>query len=214
MHPYPFVWRPAVSADCTEAFAVSPAGVSVEYQREHGTGSHLVRFTMATGRGVLVSPAFLNADETLERDVSEARWLQRPSVTGTVRLHPDLHARLEPPVTEHEWAEPGRWADEGERMLVLALNTAVDRTKAGESIAYLLPEVLAYLVPIAHGSTVWARRSEWLVGLRDTTVNLIASGTLVGELADSWRQYGSAIAAIEAGRPDSIDPINAAWVTG
>lgn len=209
LESYPYVWTPTVSPDGTEVLGVSPVGVTPEYQGTHGTGSRLVRFTLQTGRGT-AQPAFIDADQKLEHDVSEPRWTT-PAPAYTVNLHPDLLAALHEPVTAHEWLAPGRWASELEQMLVLTLNAAIDRTREGLPIADLLPEIVALLVPIAADPECWGNQSQWLLGLRDTTVDLAASGTITGALAASWRQYGAAIAAIEAGRPDLIDPIALAW---
>lgn len=211
LESFPYIWNPAVSADGLEVLATSPAGVTADYQREHGAGSHLVRFTLATGRGTIVASPFLDEEQTLERDVSDVRWVQRPVGGGPVALHPDLVTQLQVPITTHEWLSPGRWADEAEQMLVLTLNVAVDATKQGGPVAHLLPEILAYLIPLASNPEAWARQAEWLVDLRDTTVKLVASGSLQGDLAGFWHQYGSAIAAIEAGRPDLIDAVEAGW---
>lgn len=208
---FPYIWNPSVSADGREVLAASPAGVSVDYQREHGVGSHLVRFTLVTGRGTLVASPFLDDEQTLERDVSDVRWTQRSTNGGQVELHPNLVTQLQAPVTTHEWLSPGRWADEAERVLVPSLNAAVDVTKQGGRVAHLLPEILAYLVPFASDPAAWTGQAEWLIGLRDTTVNLIAAGSLEGELAAFWQRYGSAIAAIEAGRPDLIDAVETGW---
>ncbi len=212
LEPFPYVWGPDVSPDGTEVVAHSPAGLSTDYQQEHGAGNHLVRFTLATGQGVLVSSPFLDADRTLERDAREARWVGGPADTVTVRLHSDLHAQLQAPVTEHEWAAPGRWGSDTERALVRTVNTAIERMNQDQPISHLMPEILAYLVPVASDPEVWLQRSEWLTGLRDAAVNMTANGTMTGDLAASWRVYSSAIGAIEAGRPELIDPLDAAWI--
>lgn len=209
LESYPYVWHPAVSPDGTEVLAVSPVGVTAEHQGAHGTGSRLVRFTLQTGRGT-AQAAFIDSDRMLERDVSEPRWTT-PAPSYTVNLHPDLLAGLNEPVTAHEWLTPGRWASESEQMLMLTLNAAIDRTREGRQIADLLPEIIALLVPIAADPECWGNQSQWLLGLRDTTVDLTASGTITGALAASWRQYGAAIAAIEAGRLGLIDPVASAW---
>lgn len=209
LESYPYLWHPTVSPDGSEVLAVSPVGVTPEYQGTHGTGSRLVRFALQTGRGT-AQPAFVDADQTLERDVSEPRWTV-PAPAYMVNLHRELLAGLHEPVTEHEWLTPGRWASELEQVLVLTLNAAIDRTREGRPIADLLPEIVALLVPIAADPECWGNQSEWLLGLRDTTVDLVASGTISGSLAASWHQYAVAIAAIEAGRLDLIDPIALAW---
>lgn len=203
---FPYVWHPTVSPDGSEALALTAAGVDAEYQRTHGAGTHLVRFELATGKGRLVHGAFLDEARELEREASEPRWSGRAAAGPTV-LHPTILALLEDPVTEHDWAQPGRWGDEAEQVLVHTLNLAIERTKRGEDVADLMPEVLAYLVPVAADPGVWERQSVWLLGLRDTMVDLTAAGTLQGSLAAAWRRYGSAIGAIEAQRLDLVDPL-------
>lgn len=213
LEAFPYVSNPAVSADGTEVIAVSPAGVSPEYQQKHGAGSRLVRFTLATGHGSLVAGAFLDDEQTLERDVSDARWTRRRAVQGALTLSADLVAGLREPTPTHDWLAAGRWADEAEQLLVLALNEGVEATKQGRDFVGLLPEILAYLVPVSADDDSWSRQSEWLVGLRDTTVGMLAAGSLTGQLAECWRHYASAIAAIEAGRPDLIDSVGAGLQT-
>jgi hypothetical protein len=206
LEEFPYVWHPTVSPDGSEVLGVSVAGVDAEYQRTHGAGSHLVRFVLATGRGRVIHGVFLDDAHELERDASEPRWGGR-APAGPTAMHPHLRALLQEPVTVHDWAQPGRWGDEAEPVLVRTLNLAIERTRAGEDVDDLMPEILAYLVPVAADAGVWARQSEWLLGLRDTTVSLVAAGTLQGALAASWRRYGSAIGAIEAGRLDLVDPL-------
>lgn len=207
LETFPYVWYPAVSPDAAEVLAVSPAGVSVEYQQKHGTGSHLVRFTLATGRGTLVAAPFLDTDQTLERDASDIRWTQRAVSAGALTLSPDLAASLREPVVTHEWLADARWADEAEQPLVMSLNAAVAATKDGRAFPDLLPEILAYLVPVSADPSVWGRQAEWLLDLRETTAGFIAAGTIDGELAACWQRYGAAISAIERGRPDLVDSV-------
>lgn len=212
MEDYPYVWNAGLSADGSQVLATSPAGASGEYQKLHGVGGHLARFELGSGNGALEHPVFIDEGETLERDVTDARWTVQVAASRPTRIHPDLLARLQEPVTEHEWLHPGRWAREAEQLLVLTLNVAVDRTKAGQGVADLLPEILAYLIPVSADPGIWAEQSDWLVGLRDATVEVIANGDMSPGLAASWRQYGAAIAAIEAGNAELIDIIGAAWV--
>jgi hypothetical protein len=213
LETFPYVWHPTVSADCSEMIAASPAGVSVAYQEEHGTGSHLVRVTLATGNGRLVVAPFLDGAQTLERDISDLRWLERRPSAEPVVLHPDLRARLQAPTIEHEWVAPGRWADQAEQVLVTTLNAAINLTKRDEQVSHLMPEILAYLIPVAHDPAVWGRQAEWLVGLSGTITELIMNGRLRGPLASAWRHYTAAIAAVQAGRSTAINPIAAGWVT-
>ena len=91
-------------------------------------------------------------------------------------------------------------------------NTAVDLTDQNEQISHLMPEILAYLVPVAHEPAVWGRRTEWLIGRRDTIMELILNGTLRGTLASAWHHYTTAITAIQACQPELIDPIAAGWI--
>lgn len=205
-------WHPSVSADGREVLICSGDGVTEEYRRVHGSGHRLIKFDIATGQGALVLSTFLNDDMTLERDISEPRWTQRPENTGSVVLHPILEARLQQPCTSHEYLTPGRWSDEAEILLVPVLNEAVNATRDGGKVAHLLPEILALLVPFASDPDAWTRQEEWLVGLRDTTTGFIAAGTIDGELAMFWQQYAMAISAIESGDPALIDPLVAAFV--
>ncbi|TDO48242.1 hypothetical protein EV651_1238 [Kribbella sp. VKM Ac-2571] len=205
---FPYTWFPAVSPDGREILVQTPAGVTTEYQSEHGVGGHLARVTLDDGQGRLVGEVFLNSERTLERDVREARWTGRPP-SHHIRLVPTLE--LNPPVTEHAYLDPGRWADEAERVLVLTLNKAIELTKEGKDISHLVPEILAALIPIGCNGDIWERQSEWLVGLQQSTNNLVANGTITGNAATAWRRYGSAIAAIQAGRLELIDPVTAAW---
>lgn len=207
LETFPYVWMPDVSAGASEVLAATPAGVTTDYQQTHGTGAHLIRFNLTTGRGALVSSPFLDSDHTLERDVSEVRWAKRVKNEAAVVLHPDLVAGMREPVTTHDWLNQGRWADEAEQVLVLSLNVGIDATREGHSFTQVLPEILASLVPVASDPEVWERQKEWLLGLRDITVNNIAQGQLTGDLAVCWQRFNSAIAAIEAGRPDTIDAI-------
>ncbi|HMM82841.1 MAG TPA: hypothetical protein PJ998_06660 [Terrimesophilobacter sp.] len=211
LETFPFVWGPEVSTDGQEILAHSPVGVSVEYQAKHGTGSHVVRFTLASGEGTLVVDPFLNQEETAERDVAEVRWNSASLPVNSLTLHPDLIAQLKPPVTEHEWLTPGRWLDEAERVMINSLNMAIRQTEENGSAGHLLPEILIALAAIGQVPEIWARKSEWLTGLRDATASRIAAGALVGDVAVFWRKYGEAILAIEAGHADFIDPIGAGW---
>lgn len=202
---YPYLWFPSVSPDGTEVLVLTPTGVTDEYQREHGTGDRVARVTLTDGRGKLLNDPYFNADQSLERDVREVRWTGRP--TGhPVQLHPDLAAELRDPVSVHEHLSPARWADEAERILVSTLNKAIELTKAHQPMHHLIPEVLATLVPVAKAPDVWKRQSEWLVGLQKATSNLTDSLSTNGNAA-AWRAFGSAIAAVQAGRPELIDPL-------
>ena len=122
---YPYLWFPAVSPDGKELLALTPAGVSSLYQREHGSGHHLARITLATGQGKLVQQPFIGGRETLERDLRECRWTRRPPV-HEIELHAALGSKLRPPVTDHEYLSPSRWADQMAAMLILNLNRAIE----------------------------------------------------------------------------------------
>ena len=203
---FPYAWFPSVSPDGTELLVHTPAGVTPEYQKEHGVGNHLARVALDSGRGHMVGGAFLDAGSTLERDVGDARWTGRVPST-CVKLHPILARQLRSPVLEHEYLHPGRWADEAEQVLVKTLNRAIDQTQNGQDSSHLVPEILASLVPIAHNSDAWGRQSEWLIGLEQTTANMVLSGSLTGDMATGWQRFGLAIAALRAGRPELIDPV-------
>ena len=91
-------------------------------------------------------------------------------------------------------------------------NTAVDLTDQNEQISHLMPEILTYIVPVAHEPAVCGPHTEWLVGLRDPITRLIMNGTLRGTLASAWHHYMTAITTIQAGQPELIDPIAAGWI--
>jgi hypothetical protein len=205
---FPYTWFPGVSPDGREILVQTPAGVTTEYQSQHGVGGHLARVTLHDGQGRLVQEAFLNSEKTLERDVREARWTGRPP-SHHIRLDPRLE--LHPPVTEHDYLDPGRWADEVEGVLVLTLNKAIDLTNGGKDLSHLVPEILAALIPVGYNRDVRERQFDWLVGLQQSTSNLVANGTITGTAATAWRRYGSAIAAMQAGQLELIDPVAAAW---
>jgi hypothetical protein len=205
---FSYFWFPSVSPDGNEVLALTPAGVTADYQRQHGAGHHLVRINLDNGQGELIQRPFLDPAETLERDVRETRWTQRPP-QHPVRLHPDLAVKVDEPTTEHEYLQPGRWAEQAEAILVNSLNRAIDLAKADLPVAHLMPEVLASLIPIAHDPAVWERQSKWLLDLQKATLALAAQGTRSAAEAAAWHSYGSAIAAIQAGRPDLIDPLTA-----
>ena len=206
LEEFPYLWFPAVSPDGCDLLALTPAGVTDDYQRQHGAGSRTARIRLKDGMGRLLYDPFVDADRTLERDAREARWTQRLP-RHPVRLHPDLVAKLESPRLEHEYLSPARWADQSEAILVATLNKAIDLTKAGLPMAHLIPEVLAALAPVAHDSTIWDRQSGWLIGLQQATSNLAADDDAARANVTAWRRYGSAIAAIQAGRTDLIDPV-------
>ncbi|MBX0300430.1 hypothetical protein K2F54_10625 [Cryobacterium sp. 1639] len=207
---YPYFWHPTVSPNAREVLVQTPAGVSPAYQQKNGAGNHLARVTLATGRGVLEHRVYFDDYQTLECDVSEARWVQRPP-HAPLELHPVFVARLEEAITTHPHLDPGRWADEAERILIRSLNMMITLAQQGEDIHHLLPEVLASLVAVAHDSDVIERQREWLVGLQRTTSTMIANGSTSGRSATAWRRFGEAIAAVQAGRPDLIVPLSATW---
>ncbi len=203
---FPHFWAPAVSPDGTELLAMVAAGVSREYQQQFGTGHRAAKITLATGKAALLHPAFLGKDQTLERDVREVRWTERPP-QNRLRLHPSLAAGMVQPVTHHAYLSPDRWADEAEAILVHSLNRALELTDAGIPVAHLMPEILASLGPVAAGPENWERRSAWLVDIRNLTARESAAGAFTEDQALAWRHYGAAIAAIQAGRPELIDPL-------
>ncbi|MEU1899152.1 hypothetical protein ABZ512_12285 [Nocardiopsis dassonvillei] len=207
---FPHLWYPSVSPDGQEVLVQTPAGVTSDYQSEHGTGHRLARVELATGRGKLVHGVFLDREKRLERDVRESRWTGRAPARA-VRLGPDLSCGLSEPVTEHRYLSPGREAGDAEEILLRSLNRAVDLTREGRDPSYLLPEILAALVPMTHEHEVWERRSEWVLGLQESTGGLTADGSIKGGAATAWRRYGSAITAIRSGQPELIDPLLATW---
>ncbi|MEF2255317.1 hypothetical protein [Microbacterium schleiferi] len=183
--------------------------MTVDYQLKHGAGSHLVEFQLSSGRGSLLADPFINAQNSIERSVSDTRWTDRSALSPVV-LHPDLDAALCEPILDHPALAPDRWADEAERFLVNTLNTAIERIKAADGdLTDLMPEILSYLSVVASSPEAWERQREWLVGLRDTTSDIIAAGTLPESSASAWQLLGSAIQAAVSHRPDLIDPVAA-----
>lgn len=211
LESFPYMWSPTVAPDGTELLVMTPAGVTSEYQRQHGAGNHLARISLKDGAGRLVQDVFFDSEATLERDVRDVRWTGR-GLAAAVHLHPNLAGQLNEPVLEHEWLEPGRWAEESDRMLSHALSRAVDLTKEGRDVSHLMPEILACLKTIAVSPEIWGQRAESLASLDQSTGNLIVTGELAGDLATAWQRYRSAMAAIRDGRPELIDPVIAAWV--
>ena len=207
---FPYFWHPAVSPDARELLVLTPAGVTPSYQQKNGTGNHLARVDLASGRGTLESSVYLDDYLTMERDVSEARWVGR-APRAPLTLHPDRAAMLDEPVLEHPFLGPARWADGAERILVLTLNTMITLTQEGKDIAHLVPEALASLAVVARDDEIMARQGEWLTGLQAATNTMVANGSAIGRSATAWRRYGAAIAAVQAGRPDLIDPLDATW---
>lgn len=207
---YPYIWDPTASPDGQILLARAPVGVTPEYQQEHGTGTHLVKIKLDSGQGSLITTPFLNPAETIERDINRIRWVARNPAPAEAELHPDLIAALQPPIQEHEWLAPDRWADEAEQFLVGTLNAAIDRTKADQDdLSDLMPEVLAYLKVLAEAPEQFGHQRDWLMGLQETTANLIVAGNLSGPLAHYWRAFGAAVKAAESQRPDLIHPVDA-----
>ncbi|MCQ2001451.1 hypothetical protein [Arthrobacter zhaoxinii] len=201
----PHFWFPAVSSDGAELLALTPAGVSEEYRQKYGRGHRAAGIRLANGKASLLHTPFLD-NGRLERDVREVRWTQRPPL-HRIRLHPDLSERLTTQVTQHAYLSPARWADEAERILIQSLNRAIILTKAGQPVSHLLPEILASLVPVKEGPENWGRQSAWLIEIRNGISNEISNNALTENQAAAWRHYLSAIAAIQAGRAELIDPL-------
>ena len=209
LESYPYLWHPVVSHNGDEVLVRTPAGVTVEYQHEHGVGQHVARFESATGRGTLVVPVFANPEGTLERDAADTYWTERGEAAWSLTLHPDLEAELSEPVTNVEdpdWLLPERWADEAEIVLVSMLNRAIELLREGSSVSHLMPEIVASLRPIAN-SPVWIRQSDWLTNLRDITMSMGSSGEMDADLSMPWLLFALAIREIEQGDSDEISAI-------
>ena len=209
---YPFIWNPVVSPSGDEILAVTPAGVTPEYQQQHGVGGHLARITLSTGRGRLVHPTHFDPTETLERDASTARWSTRPPARS-VEIGADLAARIAPASLVHEYLVPGRWADEAQRMLTLTLNRAITLTQDDQAMAQLMPEILVSIQATAQSPEAWSAQREWVTGLLSPLGNMIAEGQLRGSDAAAWTRFITAVIAAEEGHPDSIDPLVANWTS-
>jgi hypothetical protein len=205
---YPNAWLAAVSPDGEEILVRTIAGVSPEFQREYGSGDRLARVSLKDGKGRLTASAFLDADGTLERDVREARW-SAVALSRPVRLHPDLQSVLADALPEPEDRPDAGAADTAEQILVLTLNVAIDKVKAGQDVALLMPDILVSLKAIATKPANWEKQSEWLLGVQEQVSRFIANGTISGTYAAAWRHFCSAIAAIKAGKPELIDPLAA-----
>ncbi|AIY03015.1 hypothetical protein ART_3416 [Arthrobacter sp. PAMC 25486] len=210
---YSKLWMPVVSPDSAEVLLETTAGVTPEFQHQHGTGSRLARVTLADGKGSLVHDAFLDGTQTLERDVQDARWII--DATGRrVRLHPQLHNRLNQPILNAGNITDDRSADTAEQIVVLSLNKAVERTKAGLAIGTLMPDILASLRTMAKAPEVWERQSEWLVSVHEQVATFVTNGTVAGSNATTWKHFCRAIAAIQSKKVDRIDPLVAIWSPG
>jgi hypothetical protein len=207
---HPHMSHPAVSPDGRELLALTPAGAARDYPNKDGVGGHLARVNLTDGQGRLASEVFFDADQTMESDIREVRWTARQPVRE-IHLHPDLEARLNPPVTQHEWLDPARWADEAERILLLSMNKAIHLSKEDRDFSHLVPEIVSALVPVSHDSGIWERRSEWLTGLQENVTGAIEWGEITGSEATAWLHICTALAAIQSGRPDLVDSISAVW---
>jgi hypothetical protein len=197
---------PAPSADGREVLVLAPVGMAPEVQQVHGTGARLVRVDLASGAGRVVLGTFLDAEEKLERDVQDGRWTTHAG-PDALDVSPDLLSTLNAPITEHENLNLGWWAQETSQLLVAAVNRAAARTNDSEDFPELLPEILASLGVIAHDRGIHGTRADWLRRLKEETGGLVEHGELAGPVAASWRQFGAAVEALEAGQPDLIDPI-------
>lgn len=209
LESFPHIWSPEVSRDGNEVLARTPAGVTVEFQKENGVGSHLAKFELDTSRGSLVNPVFANEECTLERDVIESSWGAHSDSSWSLSLHPDLEQRLNGPVTaasDPSWTSETRWASEAEVVLVSVLNRAINLLRENASASHLMPEVIAALSSIAN-TPVWDRQYEWLSNLRDITMSMVSSGEMDGALAGQWMKFALAIRTIEQGQSDELHKI-------
>lgn len=209
METYPHLWFPAVSPDGSEVLLGTPAGASVEYQQEHGVGSHIARVHLESGKGRLAHPVFLDTAETLERDMREARWTGRPPARP-VRLNPAVAASLTPPVTTHEYLAPGRWADSSEQVLVHTLNRAIRLVGDDADVSPVMPEILSSLKSIA-GTPSWEKQEEWLQGVFRATLLMRVNGEISPPADQAWKRFGDAMVMINDGQSHLIDTRESAW---
>lgn len=131
----------------------------------------------------------------------------------SVRLHPNLAARLEPGLVEHPYLDSGRYGREAEQIIVKTLNFAIGLEQEDREMSYLMPEVLVHLVPLRRDAEAWGRQAEWLIGLARTVAQLVADGKVVAENALAWSRFATAIDAVAAGRVSDITGLDATWTS-
>ena len=225
VHDFPAVWfegvvtpdadyllQPEVSPDGTEVLALSPVGVASEHQGEYGVSPHLVRVSLADGRGHLVVAATLDTPFPTERSVSEARW------TGTypyreVVLGAALAGQLQAPVLDDPFLAPDRYSPEAEELLVKSLNRAIALFQDGQDVSHLMPTVVMSLNTAFADPEIWARQSDWLLGLGSTVASMIENKALSGRDAEVWLLFVIAVARLSQGHVDPFGPLRAAWIS-
>jgi len=208
---YPYIWDPVVDPGGIELLGQTPAGVTQEHQQEHGCGNRSTCIRLETGEGHVVQSVFIEGNPAYEREVRKSYWLSRNRKLSPVRLHPDISTIMNQPVTEHENLVASWGSNTAEVIVINALNRFVQQFQISDT-SYLVPPVLAALIPLSDDNAMWERQCDWLVGLANGSLAAINNGEITGRSADAWKHFPSAISAILQGRSDLIDPMSATWV--
>lgn len=184
-------------------------GVTSEFQQEYGTGVRMGIVDLDTGQARMMS-TFLDHEEQLERSVDEARWTTPPRSETAITLDASIRAALSEPVTEHEWLAPERWADEAHKIYVGLFNKAVRAANEGEGPGRLLPELLSCLIAVSKDASLWKELSPRMNDISKALHMKIVDGRFQAEASAEWQQFCSAVAALDAGTPETIDLVAAA----
>lgn len=205
-------FNPMPSPDGSRALVNTHAGVRNDYQRQHGCGARIATVDLTTGSGAVLGDIVLNQDLGIERRCSAARWVTRVAQTGSVQLHPDLVAQLQPPTDSHEWLAADRWSDEACRLLVIALNSAIRDYQADKYFGAVLPEIAGSLACMVADRSLLEQHREWLSGVYGHVVGAITSGEMSPSDALLWAQFADAYEQAVAGRPSEVDALRLSWL--
>ena len=207
-------FNPMPAPDGRRVLVSTHAGVSRDYQQQHGCGARIGAVNISTGRGKVLGDIVLDEDLGIERRCSAARWVARTPPSGSVELHPDLVAHLQPPTDAHEWLAPDRWSEEAGRLLVLTLNSAIRDYQADRHFGAVLPEIIGSLACMAADPALLDRQREWLSGVHSHVVGRMASGEMSPTDTSLWAQFAVAFEDIVAGRASEVDPLSLSWLRG
>ncbi|MEV6414818.1 hypothetical protein [Kribbella sp. NPDC051718] len=213
----PACWGVAVSPGGDELLVGTRAGITAAYQGEHGSRTRAARVTLATGRGQLVWPIFVDDQGELEREHHEFRWLG-PVPELPVTLAAQLSALLQEPSSQVPEGDPARYGDEAKQSTGIALDYTVQQLQTdlvASDGAYLMPEIVRGLATLqSYGGEHWDSMSEWATRVAGALEPLVSSGSLSPRNEDAWRVFCSAVRALNAGSPSSIDWAGLPWVRG
>jgi hypothetical protein len=211
----PACWGVAVSPTGEELLVGTRAGITAAYQGEHGSRTRAARVTLATGRGRLIWPIFVDDNGELEREHHEFRWLGSvPELPVTVGAQ--LAARLQEPIGQAAEGDPARYGDEAKQSTGIALEHAVQQLQTDLSAsngAYLMPEIVRGLATLqSYGGEHWDTMSEWATRVAIALEPLVSSGSLSARNEDAWGTFCSTVRALNAGSPALIDWAALPWV--